>query len=218
MREYQPWDDSWRDQVVYIMLPSQVDLPVEMSPDFSYPIFIGAFEKRIKGEEFWKAVAGAMVYVMGHEPYHPQIPLYIHWLNKYNSALVKELVYDGADQATRGNLDTSVWLFQASILLNPTVTEAHYNLGLAYYQLGLDLNEKGEKGKGESCYQQAVRYLHNTLELDPQFSLASYNLGFIYKHMGLQDQSQKYLEKGLLLELDKIAHQTPGKTGSPVQE
>lgn len=218
MREYQPWDDSWRDQVVYIMLPSQVELPVEMAPDFSYPIFVGAFEKRLKGEEFWKAVAGAMVYVMGHEPHHPQIPLYIRWLNKYNSALVKELIYDGADQASRGNLDTSIWLFQASILLNPNVTEAHFNLGLAYYQLGLGLNEQGEENKGKSCYELAIQYLHNTLELDPQFSLASYNLGFIYRHLGLAGQSQKYLEKGLLLELDKIKDQTTGEMGHPLKE
>lgn len=205
MREYRPWDNYWQDQIVYISIPHQVEPPVEMAPDFSYPIFVGAFEQKLSGQEFWKAIAGAMVFVLGHRPDDPNVSKYTYWLNSYNDSLAGELIYDGATQAAAGNLETAVWVFQAALLLDPAVSETHYNLGLAFYQLGVSLLEKGKKSQGELSLRQAIQYMQNTLELNPQFSLACYNLGYIYKRMGMIDESQKYLEKCVLLEMDKMA-------------
>lgn len=204
MYEYQPWDDSWQDQIIYIQVPSQVELPVEMEADLKYPIFLGAFGKQIEGEEFWKTVAGAMVFVIGHHPQHTQKNPFVEWLHKYNPALVKELIPDGANQAAQGNLDTAIWLLQAAILLEPQIAESHYNLGLAYYQLGTALSEKQQYQNGEKCFKQAIQYLKNVLELEPQFSLAYYSLGFVYRRLGLQNESELCLEKSILLELDKL--------------
>ena len=205
MRDYQPWDESWRDQLVYIMVPYEIEMPVEAPPDFAYPIFVGALEKRLGGDNFWKAIAGAMVYVIGHQPDHADVPRYVKWINSYNRDIVNELIYDGAEQASNNRLETAVWLFQAAVLLNPQLAEAHFNLGLAYYQLGVALAEGGKKEEGESCFNQATQYLENAVELDPQFSLAYYNLGFIHKRMGRSDESRKCWEKGILLGLDKNA-------------
>lgn len=204
MKEYQPWDDSWREQIVYIIVPREAEMPVEMSADFAYPLFLGAFEKRVSNNDFWQAVAGAMVFVIGHQPDHEQSSAFVHWLNEFRPSLVKELMYDGVDQASHGNLETAIWLFQAAVLLNPDVAETHFNLGLAYYQLGRRLNAEGERQKGDSALLQAVRYMENTLELDPRFSLAYFNLGDIYKQMGKKKESQECLEKSVLLGLENI--------------
>jgi len=218
MREYQPWDDSWQDQLVYIMVPYEIDMPVEVPSDFAYPIFLGAFEKKLGGDDFWKAIAGAMVYVIGHQPNHKDVPSYIKWLNSYNSDLVRELIYDGAEQASKDSLETAMWLFQAAVLLDPQIAEAHFNLGLAYYQLGLSLIKKGKKEEGESCFNQATQYLENAVELDPQLSLAYYNLGFIHKQMGRQDESKKCIEKGILLGLDKLPQHEQGENSNSQKE
>jgi tetratricopeptide (TPR) repeat protein len=205
MREYQPWDDSWSAQLVYLLISYEVNAPVEMTANFSYPIFLGAFEKKLSGEDFWQAVAGSMVYVLGHQPNHKDRESYIYWLNTYNPNISKEIIYDGVEQATEGNLEKSIWLFQAAVLLDSSRAEAHFNLGLAYQQMGLALDEKNSKKEAESCFRQAVSYLENAVELDEQFSLAYYNLGFVYKHLGLQDECDKYMEKGILLGMEKLA-------------
>lgn len=210
MAEYRPWNDTWKEQVVYLVVPPQVDNPVEMSAEFAYPIFLAAFEQKARGDEFWKAVAGAMIFVLGHDPGNQENPLYVEWLSSYNPAIVKELLNDGANQAVDGKLETAIWLFQAAVLLEPVVPESHYNLGLAYYQLGLRLFETEHNEEAKSCLKQAVQYLQNTLELDPKSSLATYNLGFIYRRMGLQEESEKYLEKSILLELEKVEPQIQG--------
>lgn len=203
MREYQPWDDTWQEEIVYISIPERLDPPIEMASDFTYPIFIAALGKGLQGEEFWKTVAGAMAFTLGHQPDHPQVAAFRQWLNKYNEHLAKELVYDGATQATNEKLETAIWLFQAAVLLNPEATEAHFNLGLAYYQLGIKYSETNRNSEEQQCFTQAQRYLQNTLELDPGFGLAYYNLGFVYRRMGMHDEGQKYLQKGILLSLDK---------------
>lgn len=205
MPEYQPWDDSWREQLVYITLPYGVEAPVEMPANFSYPIFLGAFEKKVGGEEFWKAVAGSMIYILGHQPDHCDASLYIYWLNHFNHNIAKELVSDGAEQTFRENPETAIWLLQAAVLLDTDSIEAHYNLGLAYNKLGLYLNDKNNQEEAKSCFKQAARYLENVVELDAGYSLAYYNLGFVYKNLGRQDESQKYFEKGILLGVDSLS-------------
>jgi len=210
MSEYRPWSDSWRDQIVYLMIPHHAGHPVELDIEFAFPVFLSAFEQKLRGDEFWKAVAGAMIFVIGHDPGKEENKYYCQWLKAYNPAVVKELIADGAQQAKAGNLETAIWIFQAAIILEPEVPEAHYNLGLAYYQLGTQLAQKEQKQEAQSCYKQAVQYLQNTLELDPRSSLANYNLGFIYQRLGMQEEGRKYLERSIVLELEKLEPQLQG--------
>ncbi|MCR4442553.1 MAG: tetratricopeptide repeat protein [Peptococcaceae bacterium] len=195
MRDYQPWDDSWREQLVYIMLPHEIEAPVEMPSNFTYPIFLDAFERRVGGDDFWKAIAGSMVYVLGHQPGHADAASYIHWLNAYNPNLAKELIYDGAEQFSRNNLESAVWLFQAAVLLDPQRAEAHFNLGLAYNQMGRNLKKKNREKDAESCFRQAVQYLENAVEIDPGFRMACCSLDLACEHLGLEEESSRRMEK-----------------------
>jgi len=176
MRDYQPWDDSWREQLVYIMLPHEIEAPVEMPSNFNYPLFLDAFDRKVGGDDFWKAVASSMVYVLGHQPGHADAASYVHWLNAYNPNIAKELILDGVDQFSRHNLEAAVWLFQAAVLLDPQRAEAHFNLGLAYYQMGHNLLKKNSIKDAESCFRQAAQYLENTVEIDPSFRVACRSL------------------------------------------
>jgi len=97
MSEYLPWNESWKEQIVYLVIPPQVENPVEMATEFAYPIFLSAFEQKVRGDEFWKAIAGTMIFVVGHNPTMQENPLYIEWLKKFNPSVVKELLYDGAN-------------------------------------------------------------------------------------------------------------------------
>lgn len=212
MREYQPWDNSWSEQIVYLSIPYEVDAPVEMPVNFSYPIFLGAFEKKLSGEQFWQAIAGSMVYVLGHQPDHPDLKHYVHWLKAYKPEIAKEIIYDGVEQASHEKLEDAIWLFQAAVLVDANRAETHFNLGLAYNQLGLSLDQKKLKTEAESCFRQAVQYLENAVELDSKFSLAYYNLGFVYKNLGLQDESDRYIEKGIIHGMEKLSQQTAAKT------
>lgn len=179
MQQYQPWDDSWHEQIVYVFIPGVQEPPVEMASDFSYPVFIGAFEEKVQGEAFWKAVAGAMVYVIGHKPDHPLVTNYVYWLNKYKPTIANELIYDGVDQAFKGDLESAIWLLQATVLLAPEKAETHFNLGAIFYEEGLRLlnaKEVDSKLKSNSCFCQAKQYMDNAVEIDPTLSVAYFNL------------------------------------------
>lgn len=188
MQNYSPWDDSWKDQVIFIMTPFASEAPVEMPSTFTYPVFLTAFQKKVKQKEFWQSVAGAMVYVLGHCPAHPQALSYIYWLNKYNNKIKEELIYDGTNQVLKGNLVTAVWLLQAAVLLNPEQAEVHYNLALVYYQLGLSLKEDEEITQKKSCLKQAEQYLQNAAILEPEGNLINSYLNNIYQELGMHDE------------------------------
>ncbi|MDX9871545.1 MAG: hypothetical protein RBT41_03875 [Clostridia bacterium] len=208
MREYQPWDDSWSEQLVYLLIPGEIDAPVEMPAHFYYPIFLGAFEKKLNPRDFWQAIAGSMIYVLGHRPSHADVSSYIYWLNTYNPHIAAEIIHDGIEQASWGDYARAAWLFQAAVLLDPNRTEGHFNLGLTYYQMGLTLTEKDSGEEAESCFLQAAQYLKNTVELDEYFSLAYYNLGFVYQRLGLRDESKKYMEQGITQALARLSSGT----------
>lgn len=205
-REYQPWDDSWSEQLVYLVIPGDIEAPVEMTAHFYYPIFLGAFEKNLSTKDFWQAVAGSMIYALGHRPGYSDAPSYVYWLNTYNPQIAPEIIRDGVEQASMGNHPKAIWLFQAAVLLDPGRAEGHFNLGLAWYQLGLKLAESREEAT--SCFIQAARYLKNTVELDAYFSLAYYNLGFVYQRLGLQAESKKYMEQGIMQGLARLSPET----------
>lgn len=189
MQDYCPWDNTWKDQVIFVMTPfAASEAPVEMPATFTYPVFLSVFHKRLKEKEFWQSVAGAMVYVLGHCPEHPQTPAYIYWLNQYNNKIKEELIFDGTEQVLKGNYGTAVWLLQAAVLLNPEQVEAHYNLALAYYQIGLSLQEDEEVTERKGCLKQAEKYLKNAATLDPEGSLINNYLNDIHQQLGLYDQ------------------------------
>jgi len=195
MQEYQPWNDSWREQLVYIMVPFGAEVPVEVPSDFAYPIFLGAFEHKLGGDDFWKTVAGAMIYVIGHQPDHEGTQAYVRWINRYDQDIVKELVIDATEQIAQDHLETAVWVLQAAVLLDPQVAEAHLNLGVSYCQLGLSLLKDERKTEAESCLNKAAQYLENAVELDPESKLACYNLDIVYEKMGRRKADSK--ERGL---------------------
>ncbi len=203
MKEYQPWNDSWQYEIIHILLPYQSSAPVEMGWNFTYPVFLEAINKGLKGEPFWKAVAGAMIYVMGHQPDNSLNPSYIYWLQQYKPSIVQEIIYDGVENAIANRFEKAVWLFQAAILLKSDLPESHFNLGLTYSQLGLNLIKKKKKEEGESCLKLAAQYFKNALELDHQLYLACYNLKYIYYHMGMVDEGEKYIEKDIPLLMQK---------------
>jgi tetratricopeptide (TPR) repeat protein len=176
MKEYQPWDDSWRDEIVQIMLPNQQNMPVEMPPLFSYPVFLGAVGKGITGDAFWKTVAGAMIYVIGHQPDYHEVPSYVFWINQYNPSIASQLIDDGADHAIEGKTDRAIWLLQAAVCLQPEIPESHYNLGIVFSRIGTELMRNNKLEEGRSCLEQAAKYFQNALEIDPDLKLASYYL------------------------------------------
>ncbi|HQD53466.1 MAG TPA: hypothetical protein PLJ33_01260 [Peptococcaceae bacterium] len=202
MKDYYPWNDSWQYEIIHVLLPYQSNAPVEMGCNFTYPVFLEAINKGLKGEPFWKAVAGAMIYVMGHQPDHVQVPAYIYWLKRYNPFIVDELIFDGVESASANKLEKAIWIFQAAILLDPDRSESHFNLGLAYSELGMNLLKKKKKEEGECCLQLAAQYFMNALELDHNMDLAFYNLEYICHQMEIMDEGKK-IEKTPLLGVQK---------------
>ncbi|MDD2401669.1 MAG: hypothetical protein PHI90_05295 [Clostridia bacterium] len=183
MKDYQPWDASWKDDIIEILLLKQINKPVEMPMLFGYPVFLKALNDGVKGEELWKAIAGTMIYIMGHQPDNNKISSYVYWIKHYNPSIYRELVYDGVNQILKGKFEKPIWLFQAALIIEPQKTEVHYNLGLAFYHMGLELIVNDKKQEGRSCWRQAIRYFKNVLEIDTKLSLAQYYLECIYKEI-----------------------------------
>ena len=167
MPGYLPWDKSWSNLVIYLPwfqpeIPGMEDSPVLPA----YPIFLESLRQEgIDGQDFFSAVASAMVFLLGHEPDAAVNPLYCAWLRIFNGEIATRLLYEGTEMTARYNLPQAIWMLQASLLLEPESYETNYNLALTFNQLGTKL-AKAEKYKdaGE-CYEQARQYFQNASQL-----------------------------------------------------
>ena len=167
MTGYQPWDKSWHNQIIYLPwiqpeLPGMEDSPVLPA----YPVFTDSLKHCADGFDFFTAVAGAMVFLLGHEPEAPVNAQYCAWLNTFNEELASQLFYQGTDMTAHYNLPQAIWMLQASLLLEPESYETNYNLALAFNQLGTRLMREEKLREAGDCYQQAKQYFQNAAQLD----------------------------------------------------
>ncbi|MFW9828642.1 MAG: tetratricopeptide repeat protein [Candidatus Thorarchaeota archaeon] len=77
-------------------------------------------------------------------------------------------------------------IFERIINLNPKDYRAHYNLGIAYFNLGKSKN-------AEKCFNKALR-------IKPDYKYCLYNLGLIYETLKNYKKALKYYEKALKLD------------------
>jgi Flp pilus assembly protein TadD len=87
-----------------------------------------------------------------------------------------------------GRLNESLTATQKSIELNPTDSEAHYNLGVILK--GLDRSNEAEKS-----YRQAIT-------LKPNYAEAHNNLGNILQELGRLDEAEKSFRQAIVLKPD----------------
>ena len=112
------------------------------------------------------AVASAMVFLLGHEPEAEVNSLYCDWLKEFNKELPRQLLLEGTDMASKYRLTQAVWMLQASLLLEPECYETHYNLALAYNQLGTRLTKEEKYLDASECYSLAEQYFQNASQLE----------------------------------------------------
>lgn len=202
MKEYQPWDDSWRKELTFVPWPPPDFEHKEGLPPLPlYPVFTSAIEQRLEGDEMWQTIGGSILFLLGHEPDHPLAAAYIHWLRLFNPQLPLQLMSDGTSYAANYNFPNAIWMLQAALLLDPGLVEANFNLGLAFSQLGEALKKDNYQDEAVSSFRQAYQYLKNAIELDPKLSMAYYTLGVVCSRLGLVEESKTYLEKSIELEL-----------------
>ena len=166
MDGYLPWDKSWNNQIIYLPW-IQPDIPgMENSPVLpSYPIFIDSLRNCANGYDFFTAIAGAMVFLLGHEPDSPVNARYCAWLRVFNEELATQLFYEGTEMTAQYNLPQAVWMLQASLLLKPESYETNYNLALTFNQLGTKLMREEKLREAGDCYKQASQYFWNAEQL-----------------------------------------------------
>ncbi|MFW9989207.1 MAG: tetratricopeptide repeat protein [Candidatus Odinarchaeota archaeon] len=78
--------------------------------------------------------------------------------------------------------------FEKITILSPENYRAHYNLGLAYFNL-----EKVENAK---------KSFETALKIKPDYKFSLYNLGLIYETLGEYEEALDYYEKVLEIDLD----------------
>jgi hypothetical protein len=115
--------------------------------------------------DFFTAIAGAMVFLLGHEPEAPVNALYCAWLRIFNGEIATQLFYEGTEMTTRYDLPQAVWMLQASLLLEPESYEANYNLALAFNHLATMLMREEKHWEAGDCYRQARQYFQNAEQL-----------------------------------------------------
>jgi len=171
MDGYLPWEKNWNSQIIYLPW-IQPEVPgMENSPVLpAYPIFIDSLKNCVQGYDFFTAVAGTMVFLLGHEPEAAINAQYCAWLRTFNEELASQLFYEGTEMSARQNLPQAVWMLQASLLLEPESYETHYNLALTFNQLATKLMGEEKREEAADCLLQARQYFQNAeqLELEEQ--------------------------------------------------
>ncbi|MEB3275301.1 MAG: tetratricopeptide repeat protein [Prochlorothrix sp.] len=92
----------------------------------------------------------------------------------------------GIEHITQGQIEPAIAAFQRAISLNPNLTPAHYNLGLAYRQTGQ--------------LQNAINSFYQATRTDPSFALAASNLGAALLEGGNLEESSYFLRRAIELE------------------
>jgi hypothetical protein len=163
---YLPWDKSWQIQITYLPWV-QPDMPgMEESPVLpAYPVFVDSLKKGLSGEDLFTAIAGAMVFLLGHEPESPVNPKYCDWLRVYNEELARQLFYQGTEMTAKYDLAQAIWMLQASLLLDPGSHETNYNLALAFNHMGAVWLSKDKFREAGECFRLAQQYLNNASQL-----------------------------------------------------
>lgn len=109
----------------------------------------------------------------------------------------REKMTQGLQLLQQGQVTAGIVHLQEAIALDPTLWEAHYNLGLAQRQ------------QGE--LQQAAQSFHNVVSLKPDFALGYANIGGILADTRNWGQAQLYLQEAIALEPNlAIAHYNLG--------
>ena len=75
---------------------------------------------------------------------------------------------------------------QSEVRKNPDYADAHYNLGIAYHELGK--------------YKEAIESYKHAVRINPDFALTHYNLGYAY--IILRDKSSALKQHKILKKLD----------------
>ena len=167
MSPYLPWDKSWQTQIAYLPWVQPEIRGMENSPVLpAYPIFLDSLRHGSGGYGFFASVASAMVFLLGHEPEAPINPLYCAWLKVFNHELPRQLLLEGTEMASRYRLTQAIWMFQASLLLEPESYETHYNLALAFNNLATKLTREEKFLEASDCYTQAQQYFQNAAQLE----------------------------------------------------
>ena len=167
MSVYMPWDASWQTKIVYLNwfqpeIPGMEDSPVLPA----YPAFSDYIRGNGGGKGLFPSIASAMVFLLGHDPEAAINTKYCEWLNVYSKDLSRQLLLEGTDMASKGELTQAIWMLQASMLLNPDSYETHYNLALAYRQLALTLSKEEKDTEARECSLQAEQYFQNASQLE----------------------------------------------------
>ena len=88
-----------------------------------------------------------------------------------------------------------------------TVDPSKFDQAVEFYERALQLapldavyrNELGRVYFDAAQYEEAIRQLQLSLEIDPEFAPTHYNLGLAYLKLGENDKAKEHFETGLLL-------------------
>lgn len=109
----------------------------------------------------------------------------------------REKMSQGLQQIQQGQMTQAIALLQEAVTIDPTLWQAHYNLGLALRQVGE--------------LPSAAQAFYNTVTLQPEFALGYANIGGILVDVQNWSQAQIYLQRALTLDKDlAIAHYNLG--------
>lgn len=203
---YQPWTKEWRKDITFVPYLEPVnDLTRALPPLDGYPLFWAVADQELEGEVLWQASAGALLYFVGHEPGHLQVPRYVDWIRQYNPEAAVQMTLEGTLAANRKDFTTAVWMLQAAILVDPLLESAHYNLGLVFSQLGDKLYKERQEEPAQSCFRQSEQYLKNAIQLNDQNKDAYYVLGIICGRLNQAKEGLGYVEKAMAMEKEMTA-------------
>lgn len=98
--------------------------------------------------------------------------------------------YKGNTEYEQNNYDVAIDNYKKAIDINPELSEAYYNLGVAY-------SKKEE-------IETAVTYYEKAIAIDPEFTEAYYGLGFLYFKGGEFQTAIIYYKKAIAIDSEFI--------------
>src|SRR5580765_4119099 len=111
--------------------------------------------------------------------------------------------------------EMAIEAFKQAVKLNPDLAEAHFQLGIAYSLLELQMQQAGEvtndgkaKTNSQKAFEHAVVAYKKWLEANPNDDAAQFNLGRTYAKLNKDEEAEKAFRQAVKLKPDDTEYQT----------
>jgi len=210
---------GWQKYVSYITLSEEKAIEYQgctIPAGFQMPIMTEDFMEYLdNGNISWDNFARGIMYVLVNEPHHPDLKVYSDFLRAVDPRLEEHLLREGTKLVNEGEYLAALEYLVPLAAIAPDLCDAHYYVGLCYYELARTALQVREFSLHRHYCQLAEEAFERLTNLNKNAALAYYYLGALANLRRDEERAKTFWKTSLNLGLEpKMANEIRNKVGA----